>query len=251
MNRTSLRVLSEKRVGVKYDPAALFEASPMVGVRRNHGGHGPYFHAVVDRQNPGLDQLTCPGPENAGPDDAATLIGQRNDASFGPAFGPCPVIIGQISLNPPGGDALLFGLTLGQADMRQLRVGVGDPWNSAIIDPGGQAEQRVADDNPGMIPRNMGKLLPSCGITDGKNTAIAAPQTAIRGDPAPASLNPCRFEVELVQIGFAANSDQQMAALNRAAPFDLNLDRTIGPRHRGDTSALNQGDAIGLEPVTQ
>ena len=50
------------------------------------------------------------------------------------------------------------GRRLAEPDMGELGVGIGDPWQGRDIGLGRQTEERVADDDPGVIGGEMGEL---------------------------------------------------------------------------------------------
>ena len=57
------------------------------------------------------------------------------------------------------------------------------PRERPVIDPGRQPEQRVPDDDPGMVKRDMGELRAAGRIANGKGPAVRRPQPCIDGDP--------------------------------------------------------------------
>ena len=85
---------------------------------------------------------------------------------------------------------------LGQPDLGELGIGVGDPGQRPVIDLGGQPEQRVPDHDPGMVERDMGELRSAGDIADGKGAAVGGAQPGIDGDPFCGRLDPRGGEVE-------------------------------------------------------
>ena len=60
----------------------------------------------------------------------------------------------------------LARVLLRHTDMGELRRRVGDPGHGAVIHLGGDAQERVADDDAGMIAGDMGELILAGGIAD-------------------------------------------------------------------------------------
>ena len=67
---------------------------------------------------------------------------------------------------------LLFGLGLGQAHVGELGVGVGDPRNRAVVGLGRQTEQRVADDDAGVIAGDVRELEAAGDVADGEDALL-------------------------------------------------------------------------------
>ena len=106
-------------------------------------------------------------------------------------------------------------LGLGHADLRQLGIGIGDPRQRAVIDLGRQAEQRVADDDAGVIAGDMGELRPARDIADGIDAAVGGAQAPVDDERAAlVRRDPGLVEVEPGEVGAPPGRDQQMRALD-------------------------------------
>ena len=86
---------------------------------------------------------------------------------------PGPVVFGKVearSLDPVA--VFGAGVCFGQADMRDLRVGIGNPRDhvGAIADR--QTEQRVADHETRLVARDMGELQTARDVADGIDPAV-------------------------------------------------------------------------------
>ena len=90
---------------------------------------------------------------------------------------------------------------------------------SGIIDLGGQEEQRIADDQTGMITGRMGKLWPASDIANGKNLFIAGAHPRIGHNMRLAIGAECHagfFQIQPGHIGRAACRHQKRIADNLA-----------------------------------
>ena len=125
--------------------------------------------------------------------------------------------------------------------MRQFRVGVGHPWRQRLVDLRRQAEQHVADDDPGMIAGNMGEARPSCHIADGKDPSVAGAKPPVGGDAVTANSDAGLIEAKPVNAGPAPRRDQKVARRNGAA---------IGKRHcQVSRAAADFRDANALDQL--
>ena len=70
-----------------------------------------------------------------------------------------------------------------QPDMGQLGIGEGDPGQGGEIHLRRQAEQRVADDDAGVIGGQMRELRPARHIAHGKDALVRGPQPPVDGMP--------------------------------------------------------------------
>ena len=68
---------------------------------------------------------------------------------------------------------------LGQADLRQLRIAVGDPGQRARIERRRQPEQGAADHQPGLMPSDMGEGRAAVAIADRIDPAVGGAQAGI------------------------------------------------------------------------
>src|SRR6185437_16902230 len=98
---------------------------------------------------------------------------------------------------------------LGHAHLRQLRVGIGDPGKRLVVNPSGQPEGEVPDDDPGVIARDMGELRAARGIAHGEDAWVRTAQPAIEDEAAPLiALDPSLLKVEASEIGAPAGRYQ-------------------------------------------
>ena len=69
----------------------------------------------------------------------------------------------------------LFGLSLAEPDLGQLRRRESHPRHRLIIHLCRQAKQSVADHNAGVVAGHMGELVAARNIAGGKDFLVAAP----------------------------------------------------------------------------
>ena len=87
------------------------------------------------------------------------FVGDHLDQAFGRALGLGAIVL----MEWPAGKANAVAVNLarrilGQPDIGQLRLGIGDPRHSGVVDLGRQAKQRVANDDPGVIAGHVGGI---------------------------------------------------------------------------------------------
>ena len=66
--------------------------------------------------------------------------------------------------------------------MRQLRIGVGHARDEIVVGLDRQPEQRVPDDEAGVIVGGVGELRPASGVADGIDALVAGPEPAVDHD---------------------------------------------------------------------
>ncbi len=118
------------------------------------------------------------------------------DVAVGGALGHGAVVV----VIGPAHDAQLLvalraRLRLGEAGLRQLRLGIGHPRNGVHVHLHRQAEQRVPDHQAGMIVGGVGELRLAGGdIADGVDAPVAGLQLAIDRDAGAVVAHAGRFE---------------------------------------------------------
>ena len=98
-------------------------------------------------------------------------------AGFALGLGAVILVVGpaqDLDIVPPAA-----GLRFGQADMRQFRIGKGDPRNRVRLDLAGEAKQRIPDHEPGMIVGAVGELWPAGGVANGVDAPIGGAQVPV------------------------------------------------------------------------
>ena len=144
----------------------------------------------------------------------------------------------------------LAGLGLGQADLGNLGVSVGDPGHGVVVHLGRQGEERVADDDAGVIAGHVGELIAAGHVADGEDLAVAGAQPPVDDDPARGVVDLRRLQAQAVDVGPAAGGDQQMGALDLpglAAVLDAESDAVALAGHGFDPDAFPDLDAFGGE----
>jgi hypothetical protein len=128
---------------------------------------------------------------------------------------------------------------------------VGDPGYGAVIDLRRQAEQRVADDDAGVIAGHVRELVRAGDIADRVDAAVRRAQMRVDLDAIRRMLHARRVEIQILHIGPAPRRDEQMRAGN--PPFGSavidNHDRFgagFDPLHLG---AFEQGHAVTAHPA--
>ena len=164
------------------------------------------------------------------------------------AFGLGPVIVVKRPAQNLDPAAMPFaGLGFGQAHLRQFGVGVRHPrdYRAGLHR---QSEQRVADDEPGVITRHMGELQPARHIANRIDFVVAGLQANVDGDALFREGNSSRLQIEFLDIGLASGGDQQMRAMDGAVVPGFDCHAIPGLRHPLYRRAGENPDAFGFEP---
>ncbi len=110
-------------------------------------------------------------PTMPAPRISPSRVGHDLDQAFCRAFGLGAVVF----VVGPAVDidlaVALAGGFLGEADIGEFRVGIGDPGDMPGIDLGRQAEQRAADDDAGVVVGDVRELQPAGDIADGEDAS--------------------------------------------------------------------------------
>ena len=134
--------------------------------------------------------------------------------------------------------------------MGELGIGVGHPRQGAVVDPGRQPEQRVADHDAGMIAADMGELRPADRIADREDLPVARAQPRVDLDAVPVVVDACELEVHALDLRRPARGDEQVRPLDARRPAfarQAHRDAVAGPLDRLDLDLLAQHDAVRLE----
>ena len=119
---------------------------------------------------------------------------------------------------------LLLDLGLAEAHLRQFGLAVGNMRQRPVVDPGRQAEERVAQHDAGLVGGGVSELRSDGGVADGVDPPVAGAQPAVDGDAGGAVLDTGALEIELGQVGAAAHGNQQVRA-HKSDRVALSLDR--------------------------
>src|SRR5262245_49365638 len=118
--------------------------------------------------------------------------------------------------------------------MGKLGVGEGYPRYDLFVHPRRQPEQRVPDDEAGMVVGEMGELPAAHDVADGVDPRVRGLEPLVDEDPIAISGDAGALEGEIVGIGASAGRDQEMARRERLLAVAVayhDLDRGI---RRGD-----------------
>ena len=143
----------------------------------------------------------------------------------------------------------LARLRLGQADLRQFRIGIGDMRDMRGLGLGGQAQHGRADDDAGVVAGHMGELQPPRHVADGRGAAVGGPEAAVGLDAPLGGLDPGLVEGEPVDIGFAPHGDQQVGAGKATPVLGRHLDGAGRAADLRCLRALGNLDAFRAQPV--
>src|SRR5262249_35621585 len=114
---------------------------------------------------------------------ADDLVGARANVDFCEAFSfsveECPIDLRKILGEGCDSDSAPFGLRFVQADMRDLGIGVGAPWNRQGADSRAAKEQGVAQYDACMRIREMRELERGGAIARGVDSWIAGAQIVV------------------------------------------------------------------------
>src|SRR6266851_6842672 len=225
-------------------------------IGRDEAGHDRELQASADRQPPGLDELAGMRTDHRRPQHAPVAPRQHLDEAVRRALRLRPVVLVERPAQHLEVAAMrLERLGLGHADLGELRVGIGDPGQGAIIDLGRQAEQRVANDDAGVVAGDVRELRPARRIADGIDASVGGAQPGVNDESAAlVRPDPGLVEVEAGQIGAAAGRHQDMRAFDpplAGAVLEHDGDTAAGALDAADLDARRAGDAIGDEMLDQ
>ena len=153
-------------------------------VGRDQIGHRADLEPLRDRQRPGLDQLAGRrrrGSRRRGCARCGSVTILTSPAVSRSVWARSFSAKDQRSTRDPVA-VRVARRRLAQPDLGQLGIGVGDPGQRPVIDPRRQPEQRVADDDPGVVERDMGELRAAGGVADGKDAAVGRAQPRVDDD---------------------------------------------------------------------
>ena len=105
-------------------------------------------------------------------------------------------------------------LVLGQSDLGKLRVGVDDAGNRRGADIGPQAEQRILDDDAGVIIGEMGEFRAADHVADRIDAAIRGLELLVHLDAVLGELDAGAIEAQRFDVRFAAGGDEEMRSLD-------------------------------------
>src|ERR1700730_1616785 len=181
-------------------------------VRHDKIGQSADLELLRNRQGPGEYQIPGPGAENRGAEDAPVAPGDDLDQSHRIALGLGTVVL----VKAPAQDAhrAICGARggFGQSDLGKFGIGVSDPRQRPVIDLRGEAEQRVPDDDSGMIESDVSELRPAGDIADRKSPAVGGAQPRIDRDALRGRHNSGGRKIECLGVRPPPRSDQEMRA---------------------------------------
>src|SRR5262249_94258 len=210
--------------------------------------------AAFERYDPELKQLASLGADNGAAEDLAVRPGDDLDKAVSLALGLRPVNVG---IGPAqDADAAIFvaRLRLGQTDLREVRVGVGDAGYRSGTGAGPQAEQRVSDHDARMIVGEMGELCVADHVADGIDARICGLELLVHLDAASVVDDAGTLEAQALDVRLPPGSDQQMAAfddIGLALLADMHAAPLHGAFHALDSRALVQHDALLDKAIDQ
>lgn len=120
-----------------------------------------------------------------------------------------------------------FRRCFSQADLGQLGVGVGDPWDGFGIGLGRHAEEHLSHHNRGMMARHMGKLRAANDIANGEDMPLAGAHVGANGDALRGVIDPGCVEVQSLDGRLTPGRDQQVRGaeyFGTAAGFEREAD---------------------------
>jgi len=151
-------------------------------IGRHHTGDGADMKALLYGQNPECHDLSGLRPHDRSAQDAATRCCHHLYQAVLPALGPRPVVAGHCGSQHLDRVVGLPRLRFGLPDLGDFRIGEGNPWYSPQVGPGGQAEQRVAEHDTGLVSGKMRELRPARYIADRIDAPIAGPLPCVDDD---------------------------------------------------------------------
>src|SRR5262245_2547274 len=183
-------------------------------VRHYNTGKGPDVETLADRQGPGGDEFPGSRADDGGTENPPLCIGHHFDMPVRLALGLGAVILVIWPAQYPNTVAAVPRRDFGQADLGELRVGEGDPRHEVVVHLRTQPEQRVSDDEPGVVVRKMGELPHAGDVADGIDAPVRGLEPLINCDAVAVVLDAGLFQPETLGVGAAAGRDQEMAALD-------------------------------------
>src|ERR1017187_10672406 len=120
-------------------------------IGQHDAGEVADIQASRDRQSPHRDQFSGLRTDDAGAYDLTLPVGDDFNVAVRLALGLSAVVV---VIGPAQNTNLELArarLGLGQSGLRELRLGVGHPWDNVIVHFDRQTEQRIPDHQAGVI----------------------------------------------------------------------------------------------------
>ena len=99
---------------------------------------------------------------------------------------------------------------LGQPNLTEFRISIGDPRQRAVADLRWQPEQGVPNHNPGVVVGEVGELRATRDVAEAKDAPVGRAHPRIDSDSLCARLDPGGREVERLDARPTAGGDEQM-----------------------------------------
>ena len=143
------------------------------------------------------------------------LVGDDLDMAVGFALGLGAIVVVVGPAQNADFHVALARLRFGDAGLRQLRLGIGHPWNDVVVHAHRQAEQRVPDHQAGVIIGGVGELqLSGRTVADGVDAPVAGLELRVHRDAGAVIANAGRIQIEPLDRRLAPGGDQQMTAFD-------------------------------------
>ena len=84
-----------------------------------------------------------------------------------------------------------------------------------MVDPERKAEQRVPDDEPGLVNGDVGEFRPARDVADRVDALVAGAQLLVDGDAVRLVADAGGIESEILDVRPASRGDQEMRAFDR------------------------------------
>ena len=183
------------------------------------------------------EHLPGPGADHRGADDpAAPVEDQPGEA------GRAALRDGAVDLVVTPGTGRRAGRAAGQADGRDLRGGVGDPWDGATSAARRSPAPRWPRRSSTVHPRDMGELRVPGDVPGGPDPRVGGAQVRVDDDEAAVvdRGTPAASRSEPARVGAAADATSTASAVVRA--------RRAGPRRPAPSTAATGGPVSTVAP---
>src|SRR6185437_16253139 len=182
-------------------------------IRHDEVGEAAHGQSLPYRQAPGGNQFSRLCADNAGAENATLFVDDDLDVTVRRALGLGAVIVVIGPAQDADRQAPRPRLRFGKTGLRQLRLGEGHVRNGGVVGTHRQPEQRVADDETGLMVTGMREpRLPGGNVADGIDAAIARLEFAVHLDAGRVIADACGIEPEAVEHRLAPGGDEKMRA---------------------------------------
>ena len=165
---------------------------------------------MIEREHAFGDQFARVRSDDCGTQQLAVRLRDELGQALGLAFGMRTVDVGERKRIHAMRDAGFPRLRLGQADARELRIGVRAPRHDRRGPRPFHLEDRLAEHDAGVMLGDVCELMASGDVADDVDARIRGRQSVRENDVSLRDVDTRRVETEILHVGLAARGQQQV-----------------------------------------